>query len=217
MLWPTVESQMASLLAAIMRVHSDTTIAVYLSLRRSTSRKDAISKAASIALDSHGLEMLEAILLHARSLEAERNALSHGHWGVCDTIKDGILWVSSENGTLFAVDWNAKSTKDSMRKFSGREFDEFREKLYLYDKKDLTTLKRQINDLAGLLATFRSYVASYHGDLSPSSGQEALSLLSAYAPIREALRTLKLRAQEKSEKERCLKPKRSQPRSKHEK
>jgi hypothetical protein len=158
--------------------------------------------------------MLEAILLHTRSLESERNALSHGRWGASDAIEDGILWSSAEDSTMFAVDWNAKNTKDSVRKFSGKEFDDFREKLYVYRKKDLEILRKQIFELANFIAMFRSYVSSCHGDLPPSSGQEALSRLSAYAPIREALRTLKLRAQQKSEKEHCLKQERSQPRHK---
>jgi hypothetical protein len=106
---------MAILLAAIMRAHNDTSIAVYLSLRRNTSRDDAILKAAQFSLDASGIEMLEAILLHSRSLEAERNALSHGHWGMCDQIADGILWASAEDIVLFSVDWKAKSIKDAKK------------------------------------------------------------------------------------------------------
>jgi hypothetical protein len=214
MRWPAVESQMASLLASIMRVNSDATIAVYLSLRRNTSRDDAILKAAALVLDGPGLEMLDAILLHARSLEAERNALSHGQFGSCEAIGDGILWVSSEDSIMFAVDWNAKGVKAALRKYSGKEFDEFRDKLYVYTKRDLISLKTQIGLLVEIIGHFRSYVSSCHGDLPASSGQEVLAHLSACAPIREALRTLRLRAQQKADRERCPKPKKSSPRYK---
>jgi hypothetical protein len=213
-LWPRVESQMATLLAAIMRAQNDTSIAVYLSLRRNTSRDDAILKAAQFSLDASGIEMLEAILLHSRSLEAERNALSHGHWGMCDQIADGILWASAEDIVLFAIDWKAKLIKDAKKRYSGKEFDEFREKIYVYNKRDLISLRKDISLLVEIIGHFQSYVASYHGDLPHSSGQEVLSQLSACAPIREALRTIRTRAQQKAEKEKCLKQKQSASRSK---
>lgn len=213
-LWPRIESQMATLLATLMRAHNDTSIAVYLSLRRNTSRDDAILKAAQFSLDASGIEMLEAILLHSRSLEAERNALSHGHWGMCDQIEDGILWASAEDTILFTIDWKAKSIKDAKKRYSGKEFDEFREKIYVYEKRDLIYLKKEISLLVEIIGHFQSYVASYHGDLPPSSGQQVLSQLSACAPIREALRTLRIRAQQKAEKEKYLKQKKSPPRNK---
>jgi hypothetical protein len=213
-MWPAVEGQMASLLASIMRVNNDATIAVYLTLRRNTSRDDAILKAASLVLDTTGTEMLEAILLHSRSLEAERNSLSHGHFGTCEAIKDGILWAYSEDSILLAVDLHAKNVKESLRKYSGREFDDFRDKLYVYRKRELEALKTQMGELVLIIGWFRSYVAYCHGDLPPSSGQEVLSRLSACAPIREALRSLRTRAQLKDEKEKCLKQKQSAPRSK---
>jgi hypothetical protein len=86
------------------------------------------------------------------------------------------------------------------KRYSGKEFDELREKIYVYNKLDLTSLRRVISLLVEIIGHFQSYVASYHGDLPHSSGQEVLSQLSACAPIREALLTIKTSAQQKAEK-----------------
>jgi hypothetical protein len=133
---------------------------------------------------------------------------------MCDQIADGILWASAEDIVLFAIDWKAKSIKDAKKRYSGKEFDEFREKIFVYNKRDLTSLRKDISLLVEIIGHFQSYVASYHGDLPHFSGQEVLSQLTACAPIREALRTIRTRAQQKAEKEKCLKQKQSASRSK---
>ena len=81
MAWPNLEMQMAMLLALLLKAETDATLAVYLSLRRSTSRYDAISAAANVSLDRLGCEYILASLKVIQSAEGERNALAHAVWG----------------------------------------------------------------------------------------------------------------------------------------
>jgi hypothetical protein len=100
MSWPVVESEMALLLGQLLGINSEAALAVFETLRRSTAQRDAISAAAVIVLDSKDLELLTAMLDVHKSIEAERNSLAHGHFGIFDKKPDILLWITARDYIL---------------------------------------------------------------------------------------------------------------------
>jgi hypothetical protein len=100
MSWPVVESEMALLLGQLLGINSEAALAVFETLRRSTAQRDAISAAAAIVLDSQDLELLTAMLDVHKSIEAERNSLAHGHFGIFDKKPDILLWITARDYIL---------------------------------------------------------------------------------------------------------------------
>jgi hypothetical protein len=148
-LWPDVDTQLALLLASLLKADAAPTVAVYSVLRRATGKAEAIRAAAAVSLDEPGQQLVAAILAVTQSIEGQRNDLAHGHWGASDLIPEGILWL---DGT-YTIDFHVKHRQrvvierqifDSDIQFrlyyyTLRDFDEIIEKykrdmpLYLYD------------------------------------------------------------------------------------
>ena len=99
MAWPMAEAEMATLLAQLLGVSktNEAVLAVYQSLRRSTAQYAAISEAANIVItEPKDRELLDLILNVHKSIEAERNALTHGHFGTYSLLPDGIIWMNNK-------------------------------------------------------------------------------------------------------------------------
>jgi hypothetical protein len=102
MLWPNAETEMGLILAQLLGTPSPALIAVYQSLRRFTNQFNAIMTAAEHTLkDEEDQELLAAIFDVHKSIEAERNALAHEHFGTHTNMPDAILWLSTESYVAF--------------------------------------------------------------------------------------------------------------------
>lgn len=97
MAWPHVEIEMAMILGHLIGAKDDATLAVFHNLRRSMSQREAIMEAAKIVLNDRDLELLSAILNVHKSVESERNALCHGHFGTSSEVPDGLIWTSTSD------------------------------------------------------------------------------------------------------------------------
>jgi hypothetical protein len=95
MAWPHVEAEMALLLGHLLGTENAAAIAVFQALRQSRAQRDLISEAAKVTLSESDQELLSAILNLHKSVEIERNALTHGHFGTSTKIPDGIIWMTS--------------------------------------------------------------------------------------------------------------------------
>jgi hypothetical protein len=93
-LWPYIDLQLALLLAALTHANAPPMIAVYSILRRATGRYEAIKAAAEQALDKRGQAIIAAIVSFVKTVEAQRNDIAHGHWGVSAILPEVILWIS---------------------------------------------------------------------------------------------------------------------------
>jgi hypothetical protein len=98
MAWPHADTEMAVLLAQLMgATESAAALAVYQTLRRATAQYESISAAASVVVtDPKNRELLDAILNVHESVERERNALTHGHFGTYSLLSDGVLWMNAK-------------------------------------------------------------------------------------------------------------------------
>lgn len=95
MIWPPAEAEMALVLGLLLGAENAAAMAVFQSLRRSSSQREAIAEAGKIRLPPSDQDLLNAVLNVHKSIEAERNALAHGHFGMYSELKDSLLWMAT--------------------------------------------------------------------------------------------------------------------------
>jgi hypothetical protein len=153
MAWPHVEIEMAMILGHLIGAKDDATLAVFHNLRRSMAQRDAIMEAAKIVLNPTDLELLSALLNVHKSVEAERNSLCHGHFGVSSEVTDGLVWMNTG-------DYVSVKSNFSLRPQTKPPKEEILSKLYVYKLTDLTAIFSDIKLLGEqwfeILEYFRS-------------------------------------------------------------
>jgi hypothetical protein len=141
--WPHIEAEMALLLGQLLGASNTAAMAVFQALRRSSAQRDAISEAGKASLDRRDQELLTAVLAVHKTIEAERNALAHGHLGIYTLMPDGILWMSTSDYISF---------KSLFVLIGDRTYDEAKRTqlnscLYYYKEPDLTAILDEIDAL----------------------------------------------------------------------
>src|ERR1700724_3338471 len=101
MAWPHIEAEMALVLGQLLGAQRDAALAVFQSLRRSSAQRDAISEASKASLSEADQELLSAVLSVHKSIEAERNALAHGHFGTSTALPDALIWMNTNDFVSF--------------------------------------------------------------------------------------------------------------------
>jgi hypothetical protein len=156
MAWPPAEAEMALLLAPLLGAdESEAVLAVFHSLRRSSAQRDAISEAGRITLHDTDRELLNAILNAHKSIESERNALTHGHFGIYTHLLDGLVWMETKD----YVDFKARMDLAN-EVFTDKTRDKFYSNLFVYRKQDLEKIFDDINEIAHIWHAFISYLRS---------------------------------------------------------
>jgi hypothetical protein len=97
MAWPHVEAEMALLLGQLLGAENVAALAVFQALRQSRTQRDLILEAAKVVLNETDQELLSATLSAHKGIEAERNALTHGHFGTSSKVVDGLLWMNTSD------------------------------------------------------------------------------------------------------------------------
>jgi hypothetical protein len=184
-LWPDVDTQLALLLASLTGANAGAMVAVYSVLRRSTGRMEALKAAADVHLDAQGREVIAAICMFVQSVEAHRNDLAHGQWGVSRLIPDGILWLDG----AFAIDFHVRHRQTIIiEKQHHMSSSKIEENLFYYKLNDFAHIRREIIAVCEVLFTMRTYVDGfYHKGRPYRTSIELLDRLKTFAPIRQAL------------------------------
>lgn len=165
--WPFVESEMALALGELLGASSaPVALAVFQSLRRSSAQREAISEAARVALDDKDRELLNAILNVHKSVEAERNALAHGHFGISSKIKDGVLWGTASDFVKIRLGIKAKPQHE----WKDKEHLEFLSNFWVYKGDDLKKILADIHELGDIWFNFTRYLS-----LDPRRPQDAFA------------------------------------------
>jgi hypothetical protein len=149
MTWPIAEAEMGLLLGQLLGMPSMAAIAVFQVLRRSANQREAIGAAANTALETkEDKELISALLYVHKSIEAERNALAHGHFGIHDKFTDMILWITTETYVKFKTETNlANIVLTTQRKL------EFYSEVYFYRDSDLRSILSDINAVCEMWAS----------------------------------------------------------------
>jgi hypothetical protein len=156
MAWPPTEAEMALLLGYLLGAHeNDAMLAVFQSLRRSAAQRDAISEAARVRLDSTDRELLNSILKVHKAVEAERNALTHGHFGTYTELPDILLWME----TKYYVELKAKMQLRNAA-FNPEIQTSLYENISFYKKSDLEKIFADIKEMNDIWSAFIQYLRS---------------------------------------------------------
>ena len=145
---------MALLLGQLLGAPSAAALAVFHTLRRSTAQRDAVSEAAKASLHEVDQELVSAALNVHKSIEAERNALAHGHLGIYSEMLDGIIWLSTADYIAFKA--MLVLAGDVTRTQEKR--DKLNSQLSYYKAPDLTTIYDDINTLGWIWSELRDYL-----------------------------------------------------------
>jgi len=147
MAWPQVDAELGLFFGQLLAMPSASMVAVFQTLRRSSNQRDAIATAADITLkDSADDRLLVYSLLDVhKSIEAERNAIAHGHYGICDLHPDILVWMNTETyidyHMMFLTGAWIKATRE-------KEGNEFARRLFYYRNSDLERLLKDIDYLS---------------------------------------------------------------------
>lgn len=192
MTWPVAEASMAVLLATLLRADTDSIIAVYQLLRRSTAKHAAVEQAATHALDAAGHDLIKALLSHSQSVERDRNDLAHAFWGICFEIDDGIAWVPQEHMTLTHVDYYRALVKDQKPAADEKISEKLRESTFVYRKSDLQAIYQRINDLVFITNEFRAQISRLKGPAPITLPPQSMDVLKSFSQIQEVLKLQKM-------------------------
>jgi hypothetical protein len=143
MVWPEVEAQIAVLLGFLLKSDNKAALVVFYSLRRSSAQYSAVSKAASVSLNERDQELLAATISTTKSIEKERNALVHGHFGTASNIPDGITWMHTDDYVQLGIQaqLHRQLLDDKIRQ-------QIYSALYVYKAQDLQSILNAIKELA---------------------------------------------------------------------
>lgn len=157
MAWPPTEAEMALLLAHLLgAAQSEAALAVFQSLRRSSAQRAAISEAARITLSDVDQGLLSAILRAHKAIEADRNDLTHGHFGTYSLLTDGVVWMD----TKAYVDTKVRG--ELGHQVMTQEFlMAMYRKVYIYKAADVQKIFDDIKDIADIWHTFIQYLRQH--------------------------------------------------------
>jgi hypothetical protein len=155
MIWPAVEAEMALLLGHLLGANNLATLAVFQSLRRSSAQRDAIAEAARVSLNETDQELLSAALNVHKSIEADRNALCHGHFGTYSNLPECLLWMTTNDYV---------ELRSKLHLSNERFGEDLQRKLYanmrVYRKDDLQTIYNDLTYCGPMWTEMRHYLRS---------------------------------------------------------
>jgi hypothetical protein len=152
--WPFIEMELALILGQLLGSPNEAAIRVFQIIRRSTTQRDAIHEAGIHTLSSDDRDLLNAVLAVEQSVESERNALAHGHFGISSLLPYHFIWQETK-------DYLSHRTNVTLREQKGWNEDRHErliQTLYVYTRSDLESIQKDIFDLGNTLHLFLRYL-----------------------------------------------------------
>ena len=144
MAWPHVEAEMAVLFTQLLGADNAAALAVFQALRRSSAQRDAISEAAKVSLNDTDQELLSAVLNAHKSVETERNALCHGHFGTSTKVPDGLIWMTTNDYLAIRVSMTLAHSPS----WDDAKHAKILERIWVYRADDLRKIYAQIKTIS---------------------------------------------------------------------
>jgi hypothetical protein len=154
-LWGQVDNEMGNLLGLLLGTDSDAALEVFLSLRRSSSQRDALHAAAKHKLKDDNLLIFRALMGVYASLEAERNALAHGCFGISDDDPTVLYWLDIKDHVHFQVEVLSNESKGNI--LPDRHV-RLKANMFVYRIADLEMLYAQMKEFWWAMFYFNGYL-----------------------------------------------------------
>lgn len=155
MAWPHAEAEMALLLGQLLGTGNAAALAVFQHLRRSSAQRDAISEAASAALDSTDRELVSAVLDAHKTVEAERNALTHGHFGTSSKLPDALIWMNTNDYVTVRVEM---TLRNPIPQWDDKKHLDLLSRISVYRKTDLSVIFDDTKEIADIWFNLIQYL-----------------------------------------------------------
>jgi hypothetical protein len=180
--WTQVETDLARLLAVLLRANTEPAIAVFLILRSGRLQSEALSAAAQVVLDAEAYELFSAIMNVRQAVEKERNHLAHGQYGGAPQVKEGVLWIDPTHFTQWAVKMAAAGGMTT-----AEDWEWLRQRTFVYEPADIVSISKQIEELSAIIGKFVALL------LNPDAQQRErlYRQLCALPPLRRELSRLR--------------------------
>ena len=186
-IWGQVDNEMGNLLGLLLGTDSDAALEVFLSLRRSSGQKDALHAASKHKLKDDDLATFKALMRVYSAVEAERNALAHGCFGISDDDPTVLYWVDIKDHVQFQVE---VLSDESRGKISGDRHARLKQNMFVYRLPDLHALYEQMKEFWWAIFYFNGYLRA-----PTDSGRVAeLANLRAFRQVSQALLDLAAKA-----------------------
>jgi hypothetical protein len=181
--WPHIEAEMALVLGQLLGAHnSDAAMAVFQTLRRSSAQREAIFEAGRV-LDPTDRDLLSAVLNVHKSVEAERNALAHGHMGTYSFMPDTVLWMTSAD----YIEFKAMLVLKGETAHDESKRTKLNSVLSYYEAKDLEKIAEEIDMIGWIWSELRDYLQA----VRPKARDELYQKLCARPRIQQELDKLR--------------------------
>ena len=154
-IWSYVDNEMGNLFGLLLGTESDATLEVFLSLRRFSNQREALSAAARHKLKGAELLAFNAMLLVYGSLEAERNDLSHGCFGICPQDPTVLFWIHVKDHVWFQTE---VLSKESRGEIAEDRHARLKENMYVYRLSDLESVYQQMEEFWWVAFYFNGYL-----------------------------------------------------------
>lgn len=179
--WPIVDAQMALLIGRLIGVHhSAAAMAVFDAMRRSQNQRNVVAIASETSVNIQHKSLLDAILKVHKSIEAERNALAHGYFGVYSKLPDDLIWMETKSYLDFRANHELRKLPHS-----SSSVEAFIDKIFVYNETTLKSIKSSIFDLIFIFDAFVKML-----DANASQQAQQYDLLCLKPQIREALESI---------------------------
>lgn len=151
--WSYIETELALLLASILKINNEAALAMFLAIKSSPTQRDALGAAAQVVLPPGDHELFLALMNLKKQYENDRNDLAHGLFGGSAVVKEGILWMEQKYlGAHTATVWSSNYDNLDQQRVLGRTF--------VYEPADLETIAQNFEWLHQMIGFFRGYAAS---------------------------------------------------------
>ncbi|HEY7156148.1 MAG TPA: hypothetical protein VH575_19440 [Gemmataceae bacterium] len=180
--WPNVEAEMALALGQLLGAPNEAALAVFQTLRKSLSQRDAVA-AAAVCQGEQDRELINAILNAHASVESERNGLAHGHLGAIMPMNDAILWMNTADYIAFKSLITLKGDRD----YNEKKREQLYSSLSYYRRKDVEDILLSIDEIGWIWSELIKYLQAKR----PEKRAELYSQLCDRPRIARELETLR--------------------------
>lgn len=143
-IWTYVDVEMGDMFSLLLDTQSDAALDVFLTLRRSTSQREALAVAAKHSLPpGEVMTAFEALMVVYRSLEGQRNDLAHGCFGIVSDDPTLLLWIDVKHHVHFQTD---VMLKQKLGVKEDQRHARLKANLFVYRMSDLNALYENMSD-----------------------------------------------------------------------
>jgi hypothetical protein len=154
MAWPFIEMQLALILGQLLGSPNEAAIGVFQIIRRSTTQREVLQEAGLHTLTSDDKDLLNAVLAVEQSIESERNALAHGHFGISNLLPEHLIWQETKDYLALRTDITLREQTE----WDEDKHEKLIQTLYVYTRSDLELTQRDIFNLRNTLHLFLRYL-----------------------------------------------------------